>query len=96
MIKVAFLVCALLLLRGASADIEEVPAEDGIYDSYRLPSAVTPENYKLEVITHLNDTEGFVFRGVVWITVSIKISSLNLTSQLTPLKIKRQHLSLLN
>lgn len=69
MLKFVFLTVALLLLQGASADLEEVPADDAIYDSYRLPTAITPENYRLEVITHLNDTEGFIFRGIVWITV---------------------------
>lgn len=69
MFKFALLTIALLLLQGVSADIEEVPADDDIYDSYRLPTAVTPENYRLEVFTHLNDTEGFIFRGIVWITV---------------------------
>lgn len=50
---------------------EVTPSVDNVvYDSYRLPTAVRPENYKLEVITHLNDTEGFLFRGAVWITVS--------------------------
>lgn len=51
------------------------PSEDAVYDSYRLPTAITPENYKLDVITHLNDTEGFIFRGSVWITVRTKIDS---------------------
>lgn len=46
-----------------------------VYDDYRLPTAITPENYKLNVITHLNDTEGFIFRGSVWITVSWKVDS---------------------
>lgn len=69
MLKFVFLTVALLLLQGASADLEEVPADDAIYDSYRLPTAITPENYRLEVVTHLNDTEGFIFRGIVWITV---------------------------
>lgn len=75
MFKFALLTLALLLLQGASADLEEVPsADETIYDSYRLPTAITPENYRLEVVTHLNDTEGFVFRGIVWITVrTVKI-----------------------
>lgn len=51
------------------------PPENPVYDSYRLPTAVTPENYKLNVITHLNDTEGFIFKGSVWITVSWKVNS---------------------
>lgn len=38
---------------------------------YRLPKNVHPEHYKLEVITHLNDSDsdGFRFSGRVWIKV---------------------------
>lgn len=39
-------------------------------DVYRLPSSVLPEYYKLKVLTHLNDTNGFKFLGNVWIKVS--------------------------
>lgn len=65
------LLCFTLVIHHGFADSEVAPPEDKdeVYDSYRLPTAVTPENYRLEVITHLNDTEGFAFRGVVWITV---------------------------
>ena len=42
-----------------------------VYDNYRLPTAITPENYKLEVTTHLGDKEGFTFKGNVLITVSL-------------------------
>ena len=70
MSRVAVFIFALFLSHGAYADLEEAPGDDKMYDSYRLPTSITPENYKLEVITHLNDTEGFIFRGVVWITVS--------------------------
>lgn len=38
-------------------------------NNYRLPTAITPENYNLEIFTHLNDSEGFLFRGFVEITV---------------------------
>lgn len=40
-------------------------------DEYRLPTALTPDYYKLEVITHLGDTEGFRFNGNVRIKVSL-------------------------
>ena len=43
---------------------------DDAYTSYRLPTSLTPSNYKLEVTTHLGDGEGFKFDGKVWITVS--------------------------
>lgn len=83
MLKFVFLTLALLLLQGVAADLEEVPADDAIYDSYRLPTAITPENYRLEVITHLNDTEGFLFRGVVWITVGNNYSMLETSRSFT-------------
>lgn len=40
-------------------------------NNYRLPTSITPENYNLEIFTHLNDSEGFLFRGIVAITVSL-------------------------
>lgn len=65
------LLCFTLAIRHGFADNEVAMPEDKdeVYDSYRLPTAVSPENYRLEVITHLNDTEGFAFKGIVWITV---------------------------
>lgn len=60
----------LLFQHVLTEEVVESVEEKVIYDNYRLPKAVTPENYKLEVITHLNDTQGFRFRGAVWITVS--------------------------
>lgn len=60
----------LLFQHVLTEEVVESAEEKVIYDNYRLPKAVTPENYKLEVITHLNDTQGFRFRGAVWITVS--------------------------
>lgn len=76
MCKLVALLCAFLLFNHTNAEGEDAPplppSEESVYDSYRLPTAVTPENYKLEVLTHLNDTEGFLFRGSVWITVRMK------------------------
>jgi hypothetical protein len=69
MVKIAVFVFAVLLLSHASAEEDIAEPADVMYDSYRLPTAITPENYKVEVITHLNDTEPFGFKGVVWITV---------------------------
>jgi hypothetical protein len=70
-----FTVLAIVLLLSSVNGQEQsesttAPVNDVSYDSYRLPTATKPENYKLNVITHLNDTEGFIFRGDVWITVS--------------------------
>jgi hypothetical protein len=49
---------------------ESQEVKPAVYDNYRLPTSITPENYKLEIFTHLNDSEGFTFRGIVEITVS--------------------------
>lgn len=78
--KLTVTVLVTLMLHGLTAEeVISVPEKeaDNVYDSYRLPTAVTPENYKLEVTTHLNDTEGFLFRGVVWITVSYGLCCCN-------------------
>lgn len=39
-------------------------------ESYRLPKTFHPENYRLEIITHLNDEDNFKFYGKVYIRVS--------------------------
>lgn len=70
MFKIAVPVFVFFLVQRVLTEEVAATKETEVYDSYRLPTAVTPENYKLEVITHLNDTEGFLFRGAVWITVS--------------------------
>lgn len=53
-----------------SGDESQEVGKPAVYDNYRLPTSITPENYKLEIFTHLNDSEGFTFRGIVEITVS--------------------------
>lgn len=76
MLKITVTVLVILLVQHVlMEEIVEAATENDVYDSYRLPTAITPENYKLEVITDLNDTEGFLFRGAVWITVSGKNES---------------------
>lgn len=70
MFKIAVPVFVFFLVQRVLTEEVAATKEIEVYDSYRLPTAVTPENYKLEVITHFNDTEGFLFRGAVWITVS--------------------------
>lgn len=62
-------VMCLLICQLVATD--EKPELEEVYDSYRLPSAVTPENYKLEVTTHLGDDKRFTFNGNVLITVSL-------------------------
>lgn len=40
--------------------------------TFRLPETFVPDNYRLKIITFLNeDNQGFRFLGKVWITVSI-------------------------
>ena len=60
-------------IKPVSEQPDEKPVQrlEEVYDNYRLPTAVTPENYKLEVTTHLGDKEGFTFKGNVLITVSL-------------------------
>lgn len=82
-----FTVLTILLMISTSTYGQEseasttAPVEDVTYDSYRLPTSITPENYKLNVVTHLNDTEGFIFRGSVWITVSLLDSCATVKSE---------------
>lgn len=38
---------------------------------YRLPTNVHPEHYKVKILTHLGDENGFIFKGKVWIKVSV-------------------------
>lgn len=73
----AFLFSSVKCQNITEDDLQPPQEANPVYDSYRLPVAVTPENYKLNVITHLNDTEGFVFRGNVWITVSLSREKFN-------------------
>ena len=70
MFKITLTVLVFFLAQYVLTEEVTPSVDNAVYDSYRLPTSVRPENYKLEVITHLNDTEGFLFRGAVWITVS--------------------------
>lgn len=42
--------------------------------AFRLPTFIRPEFYKLEVITHLGDDDGYAFSGKVWIKVRLFIA----------------------
>lgn len=70
-----FLVLLSLICQSALAtsmpETQEQRAEENL-DDYRLPTAITPENYDLEITTFLNETdgEGFSFSGIVEILVS--------------------------
>lgn len=41
----------------------------GLPHDFRLPESVKPEHYKLEIVTHLGDEDGYSFSGKVWIKV---------------------------
>lgn len=43
-------------------------------ESYRLPTNLRPQRYKLEILTHLSDKDGYKFYGKEWIRVSLKIN----------------------
>lgn len=49
------------------------------YDHYRLPTSVRPEHYRLEIVTHLDDENGFEFSGLVGITINVFENSNNIT-----------------
>lgn len=55
----------LCIVANNDSNKESVPP-----DVYRLPKSVYPDYYKLKVLTHLNDADGFKFYGNVWIKVS--------------------------
>lgn len=40
-------------------------------ESYRLPTNLRPQRYKLEILTHLSDKDGYKFYGKEWIRVSL-------------------------
>ncbi|CAO1423722.1 unnamed protein product [Diamesa serratosioi] len=63
-------------------------------DNYRLPTAVTPENYKLEITTHLGDEEGFIFKGNVLITLLVSAFTDNITLHVKDLTILTNQIKL--
>lgn len=68
----ATIVSALFPIDPTAATSRELPAGD----EYRLPTAFTPEHYKLAVITHLGDADGFSFSGNVRIKVNVPLRSM--------------------
>lgn len=53
-------------------------------EKYRLPRTIFPELYKLNILTHINDDEGFKFYG----DVRIKVNLFGLLTGIFPLKNK--------
>ncbi|RZC35732.1 aminopeptidase N-like [Asbolus verrucosus] len=47
--------------------------------SYRLPSIVIPSHYKLEILSYLGEPENFNFDGKVWIQVTSRYPTQNIT-----------------
>lgn len=62
--------------------------------SYRLPTAVHPEHYKLEILTHLGDDNGFKFYGRVWIKIICDEDTHNITLHARSLDINTTKLEL--
>lgn len=74
-LSLVLVTCLLATIATALYPVDTTAANKELLsgDDYRLPTAFTPEYYKLEVITHLGDTEGFRFNG----NVRIKVSGVN-------------------
>lgn len=58
------------LISACSAAAADVAKKEISNEKYRLPKSIRPDYYKLNVLTHINDDEGFKFIG----DVSIKAS----------------------
>ncbi|XP_058444534.1 aminopeptidase N-like [Malaya genurostris] len=74
---------AMLIALSGSASVSNTETS---YTSYRLPKALRPEHYNLQVLTHLGDERGFFFSGRVLIkmicdqdTTNVTLHSKNLT-----------------
>lgn len=50
----------------------EIVSAPGAPNVFRLPEHIHPLHYKLRIVTHLDDEEGFKFTGKVWIKVSAR------------------------
>lgn len=75
--RLVFAVSAVCIIISAYATAQEeavlIPAEETsvpVENVFRLPQNVHPLHYKLRIVTHLDDEEGFKFTGKVWIKVS--------------------------
>nr|XP_022919862.1 aminopeptidase N-like [Onthophagus taurus] len=68
----------------------------GIAKSYRLPTSVIPDTYKLEIITNLGDRNNFNFTGRVWINLNCTSKTTNITLHSKKLKIDNEHVTLLD
>lgn len=72
----------VFLISGYSAwaqDVEAVAEEAAVAENvFRLPANIHPLHYKLRIVTHLDDEEGFKFTGKVWIKVSGVLDGNNL------------------
>lgn len=73
MASAKLLVFCILCVAGTYGDgVEKVAAASDVpSEVYRLPQTVFPEYYKLFLLTHIDDDEGFRFLGNVSILVSI-------------------------
>lgn len=67
--------CSILMTRAQKngPDSVIVPGIESDKNVFRLPEYIHPLHYKLRIVTHLDDEEGFKFTGKVWIKVSTKV-----------------------
>lgn len=68
-----FIIALLLFMQSVQENVQGALSDDA-YESFLLPTSLSPTNYKLEVTTHLGDGEGFRFQGNVFISVSLIVS----------------------
>lgn len=59
-----------------------VPPIESEKNVFRLPEYIHPLHYKLRIVTHLDDEEGFKFTGKVWIKVSMQDTVKRVDSEL--------------
>lgn len=65
-----FAALCILIARAQEAQDDTAIVAAGEENVFRLPEFVHPLHYKLRIVTHLDDEEGFKFTGKVWIKVS--------------------------
>lgn len=69
--SVTIVIVTLFSLYSSAAVVDsDEPKKDVSYEKYRLPKSIRPDYYKLNVLTHINDDEGFKFIGDVAIKVN--------------------------
>lgn len=80
-ILLCFLLCVCVVPNFSNEIIKATKSVSGCGDdhSYRLPTSFNPEHYKVKVLTHLGDSDGFKFSGRVWIKMLCNNDTNNIT-----------------